>query len=101
MNPPPLTQEERGMFHEIMEQLRHTHDHLDLGIARVSAELRSHVEEEDQQYSDLRQDNAKLRDQVTSLREEMAVMKTRWGMLASFAGLVGAAITTVVHKLFF
>ena len=98
---PPLTNDERGMFTEIMTQLRHTHDHLEQAINRVDDNLRAHVEEEDQQYSDLRRDNAKLRDEVVELREGMASMRTRWGMLAAFAGFIGASAMALINKLFF
>lgn len=97
----PLTENERGMFSEIMAQMRHYHDELRGAVSRVEDQLQAHVREEDEQYSDLRKDNAKIRDEVTNVREDVAVLKTRWGILASIAAVLGAAVMAGIQKVFF
>lgn len=101
----PLTTEEREMYHEIREDLRATRQELIAAVERVHSSLDDHVRSEDLQYSELRADNAKLRVEVSDLRIDMAQQKTRWGMLASVAGAVGATIMagiiTVLQKVFF
>ena len=91
---PPLTNEERSMYGEIMTQLRHNHDELHRAIMRVDDNLREHVVQEDQQYSELNRQIRQLQDDVVSLR-------TKMGLLAGFISAVVAATTAWVSKVFF
>jgi hypothetical protein len=91
---PPLTSEERHMFSEIMTQMRCNHEELNLSIARMDDKLERHVMQEDGQY-------AKVQSQLSELKGDVKVLKSRWGVLASIAGMVGAAAMAFANKVFF
>lgn len=78
------------MYHEVMSEIRHVRD----SVTKVHESLDQHVRDEDGQYSD-------LRNQIARLSEDVATLKTRWGVLASFAAVVGAAIMAGAQKFFF
>ena len=82
------------MFTEIMTQIRHSHDELHTAITRVDDNLRDHVVMEDRQYDE-------LNERISSLREDVSSLKTRWGILASIAAAIGAAAMAAVQKVFF
>jgi len=84
---PPLSDVERGMYHEIFSELRHVRD----AVTKVHESLDQHVRDEDTQYSELRRE-------MSDLRADVASLKTRWGILASFAAIVGAAVMAAVNK---
>ena len=91
---PPLTIEERQMFSEIMTQMRTNHAELHTAVQRVDDNLRAHVVQEDGQYDE-------LNERITRLREDVASLKTRWGILASIAGVIGAGVMAALQKVFF
>jgi len=82
------------MFSEIMTQMRHNHDEAIRAINRVEDSLKSHVVQEDGQYDE-------LNERISSLREDVATLKTRWGILASLAAALGAIIMAAIQKVFF
>lgn len=101
MNTPPFTEAERVVFHELMTEIRHVRD----SVGKVHDALDNHVTEEDKQYSELREDNKALRTEVAELKGHVGKLETkwgtRWGMLASVAGIIGAAVATALQKVFF
>ena len=82
------------MFSEIMTQMRANHAELHTAVQRVDDNLRAHVVQEDGQYDE-------LNERITRLREDVASLKTRWGILASIAGLIGAGVMAAFQKVFF
>jgi hypothetical protein len=50
--------------------------------------------QEDGQY-------AKVQSQLSELKGDVKVLKSRWGVLASIAGMVGAAAMAFANKVFF
>ena len=91
---PPLTNEERGMYSEIMTQMRHNHDELHRAVMRVDDNLRDHTNLEDQQY-------AALDQQIRALQDEVVALRTKMGLLAGFISAVVAAVTAWLSKVFF
>ena len=85
------------MFHEVMTEIRHVRD----SISSVHSALDQHVRDEDAQYAELREDIKAVDARVSNIEGDVKVLKTRWGILASFAALVGAAVMAAMQKVFF
>ena len=94
---PPLSQVERDMFHEVMTEIRHVRD----SISSVHSALDKHVHDEDAQYTELRRDIKAVDSRVSNIEGDVKVLKTRWGIVASAAAMIGAAVMAALQRLFF
>lgn len=87
---PPITPLDGDMFHELMSELRHVRDQID----RVKISLDEHIRDETQDFRE-------VRDSVSRISDDVSSLKTKLGMIAGVAGLLGAGLIQSVVMVFF
>lgn len=94
MNVPPLDEGERVVYHELFTEIRHMRESLGKSIEKVHDSLDLHVQDESGQY-------AQVQSQLSEVNARLTRLETRWGLLATFAAFVGAAVMAALQKVFF